>query len=153
MSNAPLPELRHHHDVDAPQVDAHAFRQGWRIRTRLDALLADRRITPAEWQAAVEYRDLAATARGIRTLGLLGRLHTASDREAGVIARLDAETRVRASERRIGRLATALIVACVVEDLSWREIARRIGRTHETARNWTTLAVRALGAVWTDVRC
>jgi hypothetical protein len=33
-----------------------AFRQGWRMHTRLDALFVDRRITAAEWQATIVYR-------------------------------------------------------------------------------------------------
>jgi hypothetical protein len=52
----PTGEFLRRHDVEAPRVDATAFRQGWRMHTRLDALFVDRRITAAEWQATIEYR-------------------------------------------------------------------------------------------------
>jgi hypothetical protein len=43
-SNAPTPIYRQHHDVAAPQVDDRAFRQGWRVSTRLDGLYETGRI-------------------------------------------------------------------------------------------------------------
>jgi len=148
MSNRPSAAYRQHHDVDAPRIDRRSFRQAWRVRSRLDALLADGRITRDQWQACVDYRDTAAIARGISVpWPFLVRIGSGS-RDARMVARLDAETRLRRVEAAIGALATALVVACVVEDLSWREIARRTGRTHETVRDWTIMAIAALGEAW-----
>jgi hypothetical protein len=47
-SNAPTAELRRRDDIEAPQVDGLAFRPGWRIQSRLDGLLADGLIRPAD---------------------------------------------------------------------------------------------------------
>ena len=55
--NAPsAARLRHAEAIDAPRIDALAFRQGWRVVTRLDGLLAAGLIAPGVWQAAAEYR-------------------------------------------------------------------------------------------------
>src|SRR5262249_54017831 len=51
---APTPQFRQHHNVEAPQVDSTAFRQGWRVTTRLDALLEAGRIDKEQWEAARE---------------------------------------------------------------------------------------------------
>jgi hypothetical protein len=47
-SSSPTPEFRRHHAVEPPRVDANEFRQGWRIRSGLDRLLAGGLITPVE---------------------------------------------------------------------------------------------------------
>jgi hypothetical protein len=52
------PDQLAHHDVEAPRVDDRHFRPAWRVLTRLDALLADKAITAAEWHAAADYREL-----------------------------------------------------------------------------------------------
>src|SRR4249919_1151308 len=128
MSNQPSDAYRQHHDVEAPRVDWRAFRQGWRVRSRLDGLLDDGRITPGEWQAASEYRDawdaLRRTTRGggsgIRVAGYGG------DRNSRAAA-IDRAARIRAAETAIGPEAAALCYACAVEDLSWRTLGARLG--------------------------
>jgi hypothetical protein len=145
----PSAHYRQHHEVDAPRVDTSAFRQGWRVRTRLDQLLADQRITSSEWQAEVEFRkvwsiacELAGTEPGmVRATG-------AASADAGLIARLDAVARLRAVEDHIGPLATGLCIACVILDLPWAEIARTMHRNPQTVRDWTALAIRAHAAAW-----
>jgi hypothetical protein len=154
MSNAPsLDRLRHAETIEPPRVDAVTFRQGWRVRSRLDRLLADRRITAEVWQAAVEYRDAWARvlAGGGGELGgtRISGGADAHDRQIALVGTLAVLVEI---ERRLGRLPTALCVACVVEDLSWPEIGRRCGRSNHTAEVWTIYALRALAGAWATRR-
>lgn len=149
MTNAPTRELRQHHDVEAPRVDERAFRQGWIIRTRLDQLLNDERITRGEYQSATEFRAAWISARELRgPEGGMIRVAGARDRDAATIARLEAARRVRVVEHSLGRLAFALVTACVIEDLSWASIAKYCHRNPETIRDWTVSAIRGLARAW-----
>jgi hypothetical protein len=154
-SNAPgAARLRHVEGVDAPRVDASTFRQGWRVRTRLDALLADGRIDAATWQAAVEYRD--AWARVLQAVGGSPQGFRVSGAGADVHYRLlgllDTLTRLRAVEEALGSVAAPLCFRCVVEDRSWATTALLCHRHPETVRDWTALALRALAVAWAGRR-
>ena len=139
----PSDDYRRHHDVTAPRIDRSSFRQGWRVRTRLDGLLADRSIGPGVWQAAVEYRDAWARVSGDRSSALgAGRISGGRDAHDRQIAVVDTLAELAVVERRIGRLASALCFACAVNDLSWPEIGRRCGRVGEN-REHATRSVRS----------
>jgi len=144
----PSTEFTKHHDVEAPRVDAAEFRQGWRVRTRLDQLRADGRITRGEWQAATEYRSAFEIARYASPPAAGSGVDHAGSSDAGLLAKLAAVRRLREVEATIGKLATALVVACVVTDLSWAAIARHCLRNPETVRDWTCLAIRAMAVAW-----
>jgi hypothetical protein len=145
----PTPEFTAHHDVEEPRVDERAFRQGWIVRTRLDQLLADDRISRAEWQAASEYRQTWAIARELVGVepGMI-RVAGASSADAAMIARVDAVTKLRLVEAAIGSLYARLLLACLVHDLAWARIARFIGKHPETVRDRTVLAIRSLAEAW-----
>lgn len=145
----PTPEFRRQHDVEAPRVDERAFRQGWIVRTRLDQLLADDRITRAEWQAASEYRVTWAVARELAGIepGMI-RIAGSASADDATIARLDAVTQLRVVEDAIGSLRARLLLAAVVHDLPWATTARYLRRNPETVRDWTVLAIRALAGAW-----
>lgn len=147
MTNAPTRELRRHHDVDEPRVDERAFRQGWIVRTRLDQLLALEAISAGDWQAAIEFRAAWIAARELAAREPI-RVAGGQDRDAATIARLEAARKVRIVETAIGRLATALVTACVIEDLSWASIAKYCHRDPHTVRAWTILAIVALAGAW-----
>lgn len=153
MTARPTPQFRDHHDVEDPRVDERAFRQGWRVRTRLDQLLADARITPGEWQAASEYRETWAIARELAGVepGMI-RIAGGSSADAATIARLDAATRLRLVEDAIGTDRARLLLACVVHDLAWAALARHLGKHPETVRDRTVRAIRALAPAWVSVR-
>jgi hypothetical protein len=153
VSNAPLAERAQHAiEIEPPRVDASSFRQGWRVRTRLDGLRVAGRISGDVWQAAVEYR--AAYDRWQASGGgeLAGRISGGADAHDRLLGLVETLAALSAVERRIGRFATALCVACVVEDLSWPEIGRRCGRSHHTAEAWTVAALRALALAWATRR-
>lgn len=150
MTAQPSPEFRQHHDVEAPQVDASAFRQGFRVRTRLDRLLLDGRITSGQWQVADEYR--CAWAIALRLGGLsgaqLGRVSGHSDPHESALANLATIERLRLAEIAIGNRNARLCFACFVEDRSWAEIGREFHRNPETVREWTVSALYALSRAW-----
>jgi hypothetical protein len=145
----PTPEFSAHHDVEEPRVDERAFRQGWIVRTRLDQLLVDDRITRAEWQAASEYRATWAIAREL--VGVEpGMIHVegSSSADDATIARLDAVTKLRIVEAAIGTFDARLLLACLVHDLAWARTARFVRKHPETVRDRTVLAIRALAEAW-----
>ena len=150
MTAGPTPEFRRRHDVEAPRVDERAFRQGWIVRTRLDQLLADARITRGEYQIAIEYRQTWAIARELAAIepGMI-RVAGGSSADDATIARLDAVTKLRIVEDAIGSLAARLLLACLVHDLAWAAIARYLRRNPETVRDWTVSAIHALARAWT----
>jgi hypothetical protein len=153
MSNQPSDAYRqHHHDIDPPRVDAVTFRQGWRVRTRLDALLASRRITSGHWQAAVEYRD--AWGRVLAAGGSPGgyRVSGAIDPHHRVLGLLATVTRLRVVHAAIGADFATLCFACAVEDRSWASIAAAHRRNPETERDRAVRALRALASAWAGTR-
>jgi hypothetical protein len=155
MSNAPTAAREQHAEgIEAPRVDARAFRQGWRVTCRLDALHRDGRITAGEWQAAAEYR--AAWDRALSTMRgtssatrVSGGAGAAADRLASVA---DTMTRLREVEARIGGFAALLTYRCVVLDRSWADIGRVLCRDPHTAQRWTTDAIRLLARAWRGSR-
>jgi hypothetical protein len=154
ISNTPTQDRAQHVEaIEAPRVDAAAFRQGWRVHTRLDRLLADDRITPGEWQSAVEYRDAWARILGAAGGDLGGaRVSGGRDHHDRLLGQLGTLAQLRAVEARIGRLASALCVACIVEDRAWAWVALQCHRNPETVRDWTALAIRALAGAWAGRR-
>lgn len=145
----PTLEFRRQHDVEEPRVDERAFRQGWRVRTRLDQLLADGRISRGEWHSASEYRQTWAIARELVGIepGMI-RIGGGGSFDDATIARLDAVTKLRVVEELIGSLRARLLLACLVHDLTWAAIARFCHRNPETVRDWTVDAIRALAPAW-----
>jgi hypothetical protein len=153
-SNAPTADLGQHVEgIEPPRVDASTFRQGWRVRTRLDSLLADHRISAGAWQAAVEYRDAWA-----RVLAAGGgspggyRVSGAADPHRRVLGLLDTISRLRVVHRAIGADFATLCFACAVEDRSWASTAAAWSRNPETVRDQTARAVRALAQAWAGTR-
>jgi hypothetical protein len=153
MSNAPTPHrARHAVAIEAPQVDALAFRQGWRVASRLDLLHRDGRLTAGQWQAAVEYRaawegarlEAAATMRLIRG----GGGGAGDGGHARLLAGIGTVARLRAVESAIGDWRADLCRACIVHDVPWVALARHLHHDRETVRDWTVGAIRALARAW-----
>jgi hypothetical protein len=152
-TSAPSPEYRRHHQVLDPRIDDHVFRPGWRVQHRLDKLLLSRALTLAEWRAAVAFRN-----RVERTFGSLlrcpdparavGGKTTSSPRgrSAATDHHLDDLAAVRQIEQHLGPRAYTLLTWAVVDDLSCRELGRRLGCDHKTARVRTIAAIKALAS-------
>lgn len=155
MSNAPsAARLQHADAIEAPQVDTGAFRQGWRVHTRLDALHRDGRITAGQWQAAVEYRaahervSIAAAYAGSGELLRVSGGGAGGGTDGRLAGVADTMKRLRKTDAAIGRFDAALCSACILVDRPWAEIARVIGHNPETIRDWTARAIGRLAAAW-----
>jgi hypothetical protein len=151
VSNAPTAHRAQHvAGIEAPQVDALAFRQGWRIASRLDVLRRTGRLTPGQWQSAVEYRAAWERARleASTTMRLMRGGGGDSDSHARLLAGIGTVAKLSAVESAIGRLRADLCRACIVHDLPWAVLARRLHHDRETVRDWTVLAIVALASAW-----
>jgi hypothetical protein len=148
MSTGPSEAYRQHHDVAAPQVDARAFRQGWRVATRLDALVVEGAIEPWDYEAAQKFRRDWDAAIGQRAPSLMTlRGAGGAGRDGGAIDRLGAATRLRRIADELGRFEFRLLEQCVVLDQSWALTGRQHQVADTTARRWTINALRRLGAM------
>jgi DNA-directed RNA polymerase specialized sigma24 family protein len=141
----PSAEFGHHHDVAAPQVDDRAFRQGWRVQTRLDALLEAGKVDRDGWDAACLWRrwaertaPLPAQAWDVR----VDRSLVPNDTVA--LARVQAAAKLRAVVEALGAIRVKLLTMCVLEDRSWRDIAAAFRLSDKTVAQWTAEAVNAL---------
>ena len=146
----PRAQFRLHHDIEAQQVDAKAFRQGWKVSTRLDGLLRDEMITPGAWQAAVDFRATWERAFGIG-LGASGELLGSRTSNAARCSdgKLDALKRIRGISRKLGPRRMWLIERCVLHDYPWLRTAEQLRVSDKTARSWTAVALLDL---WRCVR-
>jgi hypothetical protein len=142
---APTPQYRRHHDVAAPQVDSTAFRQSWRVSTRLDSLLEANRIDREAWDCAQEWRRWAE---------LIGLSHVqrwdvrpdapCHPSDLPMLRRVEAAAKLRACTEALGELRMRLLDCCVLRDLSWREIAALLRVSDKTATVWVVEALSAL---------
>ena len=156
VSNAPTAHrARHVAGIEAPQVDARAFRPGWRVQTRLDVLHRDGRLTAGEFQAAVDYREAWERAR-LEAGSTMRLIRGGGGSSAGIHTRLLAgistEAKLRAVEDAIGRWRADLCRACIVHDMPWAELARQQNRDPHTVRTWTVAAIQALARAWSSAR-
>jgi hypothetical protein len=150
-SNSPSPFYRQHHAVEAPRVDEHEFRLGWRRRTRLDVLLAAGAINGREYRRAVAFRSLCeaaysgATARSnwhkvFVDRGCRSPAPELTERQAAALARL-------AEIRAVLGALYPLLVLVVIDDASWCEIGQHFDVDPRTARRWAAASIAALAAV------
>jgi hypothetical protein len=145
-TNRPTPQFTRHHEVSAPQVDSTAFRQGWRVATRLDGLLEAGRIEREAWDCANEWRRWAETIVPSRVQQWAIRVDMphASARDAGMLWRIAAATKLREAGEALGELRVKLLEASVLHDLSWRAIATQLRCSDKTALDRVAEAVIAL---------
>lgn len=137
----PTAHFRQHHDVEPPRIDASTFRPAWRVRTRLDRLLADGAITPAEWHCAVYLRSmLELTASGPRTV----RTQFLPSGRSNLEIHSRALGHCRQAAQAVGAICYGFLLACLVEDLSWAGLGRRLGVDPRTARSWVIAAIKLL---------
>jgi hypothetical protein len=140
---SPSAHFRQHHAVDEPRVDAGNFRPAWRVRTRLDQLLIDRSITPHEWFIAVRFRtmlELVAMRQGVRA----ARIEFLPPGKPNGTTSAQASRYCREIADRFGAVCSGILIACLVDDLSWAELGRRIRVDPRTAKAWTVVLLKML---------
>jgi hypothetical protein len=144
-TNRPTPQFRQHHTVETPQVDANAFRQAWRVQTRLDGLLESGRIDREQFEAAQAWRRWAETVTPFRAQSWDVRVDASlMANDAGMLFRVKAASSLRAAADALGELRIRLLEACVLRDRSWREIGDRLRVDAKTAIRYTVEAITAL---------
>ncbi len=132
-SNAPTPEYRQHHNVEAPRIDGQAFQPAWRIRTRV-AVLAER--------GAIGRSELEAASRWQRWVEVVSRVAVQSwERPVDCSHRPDdgvgdpkllAADNLKAAATALGQQRSYLLMWSVVGDEAWSQIARRLGVSDKT---------------------
>ena len=144
----PSTAYRQHHDVEAPRVDASAFRQGWRVVTRLDALASEGAIDAAIYAAAVEFRLAWEIALGRCGAPPLMEMRTGGRRspDGAMMSRLDALAALRLVADSLGAFDCKLLEACVILDQPWAVTGRQHAVADTTARRWTIAALARLAA-------
>jgi hypothetical protein len=143
--SGPSDAYRQHHDVAAPRIDADCFRPGWRIETRLDALLVEGAIDAATWEAGQKFRTDWDTGIGLRRSTSPVRVQGSPD--GGMTGRLSALARLRHIADALGGFECRVLELCVIRDLTWREMGRALAVHGETAKRYAVAALWALGAL------
>jgi hypothetical protein len=150
-SNSPSTFYRAHHQVEAPAVDQWEYRPGWRVKTGLDGLLAAGLINGREYRLATEFRRLYEMAhRGAMGGSTWEKVFTDRHCRRPQLERseseIDALARVRRIEHALGALFP-LLKMCVVDELTWCEIGRRLAVDARTAKTWAAAAIAALATM------
>ncbi len=141
----PTPAFRQHHDVAAPQVDPTAFRQGWRVASRLDQLLEAGAIERESWEAAGQWRRWAETTAPARAQAWDVRVdRSLTSNETAMLHRVTAAARLRACAQALGELRIQLLDLHVIRDASWRDISARAGVSDKTVKAMVIEALEAL---------
>ena len=149
----PTALYRQHHDVDPPRVDAGAFRQGWRVRSRLDVLHDEGAIGDAAYEAARQFRRAWEIAFSERSPSLMSFSARSTGRAGGgPVDRLAVVSWLRRIGAALGPFDCKLLEQCLVLDLAWAAIGRQHQVADTTARRWTIAALRRLGELPTPDR-
>ena len=142
---SPSTYYRQHRIVEAPRVDRASFRTAWRVSTRLDQLLDDKAITMNEWGVAVRLRtavETVALRQGIRSSRVEYMPRSGNSNFTPVAS---ASKHCREVEQYFGPIGYAILTACIVDDLAWAELGRRMKRDHRTARSHVIALLKMLG--------
>lgn len=149
-SNAPSEHYRQHRVVEAPAVDAHEFRPGWRVKSKLWLLLECERIDRRQLEAALAFRDWCeAVGRQRGSAWLAARVDGGLRPGGGLITehQLDAARRLRDAAAALGDGRMNILRLTVVDDLAWAQLGRRLGLAISTAKARVIEAIAAL-ALW-----
>jgi hypothetical protein len=145
---------RHFEVVEAPAVDDKNFRTAWSIRTRLGQLFVDGLISRRELQVACWYRANYERAFCTDLRSSFQLLERPPQPRVNGIRRQDPHQRqLEAAEfiahvrRELGATVGGILDACVVTDMPWCELGRRLGRDSKTAKKWATETVKLLARV------
>jgi hypothetical protein len=147
MPNAPLVEYRRHHDVLAPRIDSREFRPGWRRKTRLMGLVETGKIGRDELEAGLQWRRWCETIGRQRTQAWIARINQSPMPGIPAHHELAAARSLQMASAAVGPLRTSLLLWCLVDDLSWCDIGRRLRVQRQTAVKRVIEALEAL-AVW-----
>lgn len=144
-TNQPAPAFRRHHDVEPPRVDSTAFRQAWRVCSRLDSLLEAGRVDREAWDAAHAWRRWAETTAPYRAQlwdVRVDQSRVAND--AAMLLRVKAATKLREVAAALGELRVRILEAVVMRDMAWTDLGRLLRLSDKAAKEWAAEALEAL---------
>ena len=118
------PEFAQHHDVDARPGSSGQV-AGWRVRTRLDRLLADGHITASEWQAGDHYRSDYEHGELGASMSEPGMPRGGSGSGCPTASRLDALNRLRHARAKL-QAVEVVVMDMLAQDQSWSAVMRRV---------------------------
>lgn len=140
-ATGPTPEFRRHHDVAPPRIDRQVRIERWSITSRFIRLNPDDATIAA---AERFYRDFAI-AFGVRERSAVA----GASRSGGITdARVIAAHNLRGVREAIGGVATWLVTACCVWDMTWTDIGHVLQCDREIAPKYTRAALAALVAYY-----
>jgi hypothetical protein len=147
----PSPQFLRHHNVDAPQIDRTAFHPAWRVRSQLDTLLLRADIDPELYRAAERFRRtwLAAfgslTSSSLKHVGQLSPHNPPIGREP--FLQFQALRRIQDIHAKLDPYCFDILIALLIDDLPWVEIARRRKIHRITAKSHAMAALNMLLAL------
>jgi hypothetical protein len=140
--------------VEAPAVDAKNFRTAWSIRTRLGGLFVDGLISRRELQVACWYRQSYERAfctdlrSSFRLMDMPARTQSNwAQRQTPHQRQLEAAEFIAHVRRELGATVGGILDACVIADMPWCELGRRLGRDAKTAKRMGIEVVKLLARV------
>lgn len=145
---APSPFFRQHYAVEAPRVDDQMFQQAYRVDPRINELLFDHAISLNVWHAGVMFRIASeiVIAEDYPSSSMDYSEHVGR-RDHTPVLRADARKRLREVKRALGHDDYTLLEQHLVDDLPWRELARRRHVHAKTVKRWTIAALNRLAAI------
>jgi hypothetical protein len=146
LSNTPTPEVRSHHDIEAPRVDERHFRPSWRVRTRLAGLYENERISPAALSAGLAWRGWAERIGRMRASSFAVRVSRGLLPDTPNPPQAIAAAQLQASAVALGPARTRLLFWHLVDDLSWRQLGAKLHLDGKTALVRTVESLEALAA-------
>jgi hypothetical protein len=143
-TNRPTVQYQRHHEVEAPRVDGDAFRQGWRVRTRLDHLLEAEKIDDECWQAARTWRGWCAAIGRVGVQGWSPRVDRSLTGYDPHLGKVVAASKLRECTEALGQRRILCLELCVLDDLAWNSVALKLGVSEKTAVLRVAEALEAL---------
>jgi DNA-directed RNA polymerase specialized sigma24 family protein len=143
-TSSPTPQFRRHHDVEIPKVDQAAFRQGWRVRTRLNWLLETGKITDEAWDIARVWHRWCAVIGRVRVQEWTERVDVSLSGYDPHLSRVTAATKLREATGALGQRRILCLELTVLDDLAWAQVAYRLGVSEKTAMLRVAEALEAL---------
>ena len=146
-SAGPSLEYRRHFDVEAPAIDARAFRTGWRPLTRLAALLEAGQISHEAFTAGMVWRGWVEALGRVPVQRWTARIGSAVLHDGATPLQAVAARALRDAGAAFGPYRIRILFDHLVEDLSWRELGLKLRLDPKTAIVRAVASLEAL-ACW-----
>jgi hypothetical protein len=137
--------LRARHAIEPPRIDSATFRPGWLRQTRIDVLLTQGAITRDAHDAACRFRGWCEAVGAIGAHAWDAAVDCARNTsDAAAIARVTQARKLREVAAAIGEVRVRIIIALVVDEASFRQIAAALSVDDHTGKARAIDAIEAL---------